>query len=75
MSDPTTANVAIARALGLDPTHIRKGGVTLTLDGDLGPIITVESFLTDSNGHRYAIDDEVATELSRYKLVLLKDDQ
>lgn len=73
MTDPTSANIAIAKALGLDPTTIRKSGVTITLDGDLGPVLTVEMFATDSNGRRHTENKELIAELRRYKLVPLED--
>jgi len=72
---PTQANVAIAEALGLDPTHIRSGGVTIHLDSDRGPVVTVEYFVTDRNGKRHTINEELVTELRRYKLVPLDKDE
>lgn len=75
VTDPTTANIAIAAALGFDAHQILEGGLHLTLDRRLGPIVEVEMFLTNNEGKRYILDDEVATELKRYKLVPIEDDE
>jgi hypothetical protein len=68
VSDPTTLNIAIAEALGLDPARIRKGGVCITLDGALGPVIDVEYRLTAREVGGLAI------ELARYRLVPIEED-
>lgn len=74
MPDPNASNIAIAKALGLDVTHIQRGGVTLRLT-DAGPMLDVTYFLTNADGKRFTINDEVVTELKRYKLIPLEDDE
>jgi hypothetical protein len=71
--DAFEANLAIINALGLDPHNIRRNGLTIQLT-DAGPIATIEIFLRNSEGKLYAINDEVATTLERYKLVPLEDE-
>jgi hypothetical protein len=64
----TETNMAICEALGLDPKRIRRDGVTIHLDSDLGPVISVEY-------HTLACDlDLLLTGLKQYKLVPLDDD-
>jgi hypothetical protein len=70
--DAFEANLAITKALGLDPHNIRRNGITIELT-DAGPIATVEMFLRNSEGKLYAVNDEVATELKKYKLVALEE--
>ena len=60
--DPTATNIAICEALGLDPKRIRKNGVTIHLDSNLGPVVTVEY-------QKYDADiGAVLTALKRYRL-------
>ncbi len=68
--NPTETNVAICEALGLDPKRIAKSGVTMHLDGDLGPIIevTYHPLHDDDLGRR------LETVLRRYKLVPIDED-
>jgi len=66
----TEMNVAIAESLGLDLHRIRKGGVTLTLDGNLGPILEVQ-YLTMTPEMTSNFVDHVT---QRYKLVPLEDE-
>jgi hypothetical protein len=67
VNDPTATNVAIAEALGLDPKRIRKDGVTIHLDGGIGPVVTVEYKYLDHDL------DALLTGLKRYKLVPVED--
>ena len=69
--DPVAANVAICEALGLDPTSVRK--LRLELAPNSMPVVHAELTLY-RDGRRYAIDGVVATELKRYRLVLIEDD-
>jgi hypothetical protein len=67
MNNVTEINMAICEALGLDPKRIRRDGVIIRLDGDVGPVISVEY-------HTLAYDlDLLLTGLKQYKLVPLDD--
>jgi hypothetical protein len=69
MNDPTTTNIAICEALGLDSKRIRKGGVTMRLDGDLGPVIDV----TYQTLHDDDLGQRLEKVLKRYRLVPIDD--
>ena len=69
MTDPTELNIAICEALGLNPRHIRKNGVTIHLDA-FGPIVTVQYGHMD----QWAVED-LAEELRRYKLVPIDENE
>jgi len=71
-TDPVTVTVAVAEALGLDPHMIRKGGLRITFDGYVGPIIEVEYLGHRLDGQKW---DDVEAVLRRYKLVPLEDEQ
>lgn len=65
----TARNIAIAEALGLNPHHIRKDGVTITLDGDLGPLVTVEYKTMGES-----MISDFAGVVQRYRLVPIDED-
>jgi hypothetical protein len=72
-SDPgINANIAIIEALGLNPRRLQRHA-TITL-GDTGPVLECRIRLLDHNGHVFAKDGELATELRRYQLVLSEDE-
>jgi hypothetical protein len=62
--DITSRNVAITKALGLEPTKIRKGGVTITLDGELGPVVKVHYLAMGES-----TVDSLTSEIAHYRLV------
>ena len=64
MTDLTAVNVAIAEALGLDPTKIAKGGVTIRLEAT-GPEVDVT--------YRDLIRDGPVNVLKHYRLVPIDD--
>lgn len=68
MNNITDRNVAIAEALGLDPTKICRGGVRITLDSDLGPVVEVKYRTMDEH-----MANNFVGALVRYRLVEIED--
>ena len=58
-------NVAIAQALGFDPD--RTGRITIVLEPEHFPIVTVEQFIPEENGKA------MTAELKKYTLVLREE--
>lgn len=60
----TGMNIAICEALGLNPHLIRRSGVKITLDSELGPIVEVQYKTMDES-----VANNFVGALVRYKLV------
>jgi hypothetical protein len=65
----TQMNIRIAEALGFNPKQIKKNGLKITLDGELGPIVEVQFGVWDNT-----MVDSFCAAVARYKLIPIDDD-
>lgn len=78
MSRGFDINLAIFKAMGLNPDHIRHNSLDgnhspiIRFDKALGPIVELE-WILHRDGKPYVEGDELATEFRRYRLVPIEE--